>query len=508
VTLHRVPFADPALEASQHLLHGPAERGESGRRLGRRVTAGAPAIDDEKPRREPGDSLLIDQPVRKADRAGKMGRRVRRGAARIDQVEVPQPSGECRGDIVGIGLDRQLLDEVGLGARGIATVRATTEGLETACSGMAAAWPVCEPCPMCHAAAILAGVSRIVYAAPKETAARHGFALTGIAAAMQSTRRAKRLDPVEHVAIEGADEPFARFDERAPGVKFGVNFINSGPGTTADTAARWAGTGEAVGYDLLMVSDHVAITPDVAHYPAPFFDTPATLGWLAANTTRIELGTTVMLLPLRHVLDTARIVGTVDQLAGGRLTALGVGLGWAWGEFEALGVPFERRGAITDDYLTALRELWSSDLASYDGACARVLARADRAPPIQHDGDLGGRRSGCGAPASRPLRRRMVRSRSRSTRSPSVWNAARDRRRGTTADAVAGAADPAAGDRAATRRRPGSRRRDAGSDSDLAALESLGAAFVILDPFVPRADGHAAHLAEIERMAAEIIELR
>jgi tRNA(Arg) A34 adenosine deaminase TadA len=69
---------------------------------------------------------------------------------------------------------------------------------------------------MCHAAAILAGVSRIVYAASKETAARHGFALTGVAAAMQSTWRAKQLDPVEHVAIEGADEPFARFDERTP----------------------------------------------------------------------------------------------------------------------------------------------------------------------------------------------------------------------------------------------------------------------------------------------------
>lgn len=155
-------------------------------------------------------------------------------------------------------------------------------------------------------------------------------------------------------------------------MKFGVNCINSGPGTTVDTTARWARTVEALGYDLLMVSDHIAITSDVAErYPAPFFDTPATLGWLAAVTTRIELGTTVMLLPLRHVLDTARIVGTVDQFAGGRLTAFGVGLGWAQGEFDALGVPFERRAAITDDCLAALRELWSSDLAAYDGAYAR-----------------------------------------------------------------------------------------------------------------------------------------
>ena len=124
-------------------------------------------------------------------------------------------------------------------------------------------------------------------------------------------------------------------------MKFGVNCINSGPGTTSDTLARWARTAEALGFDLLMVSDHIAITPDVAErYPGPFFDTPATLGWLAARTTTIELGTIVILLPLRHVLDTARIVGTVDELAGGRLTAFGVGLGWAKGEFEALGVPF------------------------------------------------------------------------------------------------------------------------------------------------------------------------
>jgi hypothetical protein len=67
---------------------------------------------------------------------------------------------------------------------------------------------------MCHAAAVLAGVARIIYAASKETAARHGFALTGVAAAMQSTWRARELDPVVQIAIEGAAEPFARFDER------------------------------------------------------------------------------------------------------------------------------------------------------------------------------------------------------------------------------------------------------------------------------------------------------
>jgi alkanesulfonate monooxygenase SsuD/methylene tetrahydromethanopterin reductase-like flavin-dependent oxidoreductase (luciferase family) len=130
-----------------------------------------------------------------------------------------------------------------------------------------------------------------------------------------------------------------------------------------------------------------------------------------------------MLLPLRHVLDTARIVGTVDQLAGGRLTAFGVGLGWAQGEFDALGIPFERRAAITDDCLAALRELWSSDLAAYEGAYARFSGVQTAPPPRAR------RRSGS---AVWRIRRsdepsgtatHGIRSRSRSSRSPSTWSA-------------------------------------------------------------------------------------
>nr|WP_202471515.1 LLM class flavin-dependent oxidoreductase [Streptomyces sp. SID8377] len=128
----------------------------------------------------------------------------------------------------------------------------------------------------------------------------------------------------------------------------------------------WARTVEGLGFDLLMVSDHVVVTPDVAEqYPAPFYEPFTTLSWLAGVTDRIRLGTTVLILPYRHPLLTARMAANLNMLSGGRLV-LGVGVGWARQEFAALGVPFERRGALTDEHLTALRGAWK-DEADYAG---------------------------------------------------------------------------------------------------------------------------------------------
>src|SRR5437773_11060240 len=113
------------------------------------------------------------------------------------------------------------------------------------------------------------------------------------------------------------------------GMRFGVNIVNFGPGTSPASLERWARFAEAVGFHLVMISDHVAITPDVqTQYPAPFYDPFMTLAWLAAKTQRIELGTTVTILPYRHPLQTARITANLDQLSHGRLI-LGVGVGWA-----------------------------------------------------------------------------------------------------------------------------------------------------------------------------------
>jgi alkanesulfonate monooxygenase SsuD/methylene tetrahydromethanopterin reductase-like flavin-dependent oxidoreductase (luciferase family) len=136
----------------------------------------------------------------------------------------------------------------------------------------------------------------------------------------------------------------------------GVNVPNYGPGTDPGVLREWARITEGLGLDLLMVSDHVVITPDVAvRYPEPFFEPFTTLSWLAGSTTRVRLGTTVIVLPYRHPLLVARMAGTIGELSGGRLV-LGVGAGGARQEFEALGVPFTKRGQLTDQYLAALRQ--------------------------------------------------------------------------------------------------------------------------------------------------------
>jgi probable F420-dependent oxidoreductase len=144
-------------------------------------------------------------------------------------------------------------------------------------------------------------------------------------------------------------------------VRLGVNVPNFGPGTNRDTLARWAQTVEGLGFDLLMVSDHIAVTPDVAEqYPAPFYEPFTTLAWLAGLTRRIRLGTTVLIVPYRHPLLVARMAANLNDLSGGRLV-LGVGVGWARQEFDALGAAFRERGRLTDEYLLAIRAAWQDD---------------------------------------------------------------------------------------------------------------------------------------------------
>src|SRR5262249_58956642 len=111
------------------------------------------------------------------------------------------------------------------------------------------------------------------------------------------------------------------------GVQVGVTAPICGPGPERGVRRRGAQTVEALGFDLLMLSDHPAVTADVAEqYPAPFYEPFTTLAWLAGLTGRIRLGTTVLIVPYRHPLLIARMAANLNDLSGGRLV-LGVGAG-------------------------------------------------------------------------------------------------------------------------------------------------------------------------------------
>lgn len=150
-------------------------------------------------------------------------------------------------------------------------------------------------------------------------------------------------------------------------MKFGVNILNYGWVATPEHLRGWARFLEETGFHAALISDHIAVTPDVAEpYPAPFYDPFTTLSWFAGMTERIELGTTVTVLPYRNPLLTARVAANIDRFSDGRMI-LGVGVGWAEREYEALGLPFDKRGAITDEHLAAIHCLWGRDTASFDG---------------------------------------------------------------------------------------------------------------------------------------------
>jgi len=180
-------------------------------------------------------------------------------------------------------------------------------------------------------------------------------------------------------ALSVVNTPLAIGTYHDEAMKFGLNLINFGPGASAESLGATAVWAEQVGFQLVMLSDHVAITADVAKaYPAPFYEPFTALAWLAGRTSRLELGTTVVILPYRHPLLLARMTNNLDQLSNGRVI-LGVGVGWAQEEFAALGVPFSQRGRLSDQYLTVLHTYWSQEIVS--GATGSVrFARVHTAP--------------------------------------------------------------------------------------------------------------------------------
>ena len=170
-------------------------------------------------------------------------------------------------------------------------------------------------------------------------------------------------------------------------MKFAVAIRNMGPQSTRSTIRACARIAEDAGFDALFVSDHLCIPPDQTEGSGGrYLDVLATLAFLAGATDKIRLGVSVLVVPYRPAVLTAKQIATIQELSGERMI-LGVGVGWMKPEFDALGANIKRRGAITDETLRVLHHLFSADApGAYDGPLVKFpsfmfLPRPKR-PPI------------------------------------------------------------------------------------------------------------------------------
>ena len=170
---------------------------------------------------------------------------------------------------------------------------------------------------------------------------------------------------------------------------FASSIAIDGP-TTMEVCRR----AEAAGFESVWGGEHVVL-PDAfdSRYPytadgkipaEPDTPIPDPLTWLAfaaAAAPTLRLGTCILIVPQRNPLVLAKELATLDQLSGGRVE-LGLGVGWLREEFDALGVPWERRGARNDEYVAAMRALWSGPHAEFHRGGAAAQRRLPSAMPL------------------------------------------------------------------------------------------------------------------------------
>ena len=154
-------------------------------------------------------------------------------------------------------------------------------------------------------------------------------------------------------------------------MKFGLHSVNLHGCGYPDAAARLGRAAEAAGFESLWVADHVVLPdPPAPERPMPpdmrLLDPIVALTFLAAHTTRVLLGTGVIILPQRQALVLAKQLASLDVLSNGRLI-FGLGVGWCEAEMRSVGVAFTERGRIADDYLAAMRAVWTQPAPAYRG---------------------------------------------------------------------------------------------------------------------------------------------
>jgi probable F420-dependent oxidoreductase len=192
-------------------------------------------------------------------------------------------------------------------------------------------------------------------------------------------------------------------------MQIGFNLPISGPLSPPEIVIRIAQEGEALGYDYLTLTDHIVL-PNLRVPGYPYSESGEFFGegperrheqlmaaaFVAAKTSRIRLVLAVMVVPHRPAVLAAKMLSTIDVLSGGRLV-VGIGAGWLQAEFDAVvNTPFAARGRVTDEYLSAFRNLWTEEAPQYDGTwvkCADIFFEPKPVqqphPPIWVGGESG-----------------------------------------------------------------------------------------------------------------------
>ena len=210
-------------------------------------------------------------------------------------------------------------------------------------------------------------------------------------------------------------------------MKFGFYMSTEGPTAQPDSVVRIAQEAERLGFDSLVLGDHIVFPNDIeSAYPytvsgewsggegGEHLEQLTMLTFLAAVTERVRLVPSVMIVPYRNPLLAAKMLATLDVLSKGRLT-LGIGVGWMEEEFAALDAPpFAERGAVTDEYLRAYKELWTSDNPSFDGKFCHFFQHTvpAQARPKTASADLGWRAESPGDAPGSDTGRRLASGRS------------------------------------------------------------------------------------------------
>ena len=179
-------------------------------------------------------------------------------------------------------------------------------------------------------------------------------------------------------------------------MKFGFQLMLRGPGASGEGLSAIVEQGEAVGFEIVAPNDHIVV-PDGIESPYPYTEDGVwpgavlgecheqltALAYIAGRSDRIKLLTSVMVVPYRAPVLTAKIIASADVLSKGRLI-LGVGAGWMAEEFDAVNAPeFRKRGRVTDEYINVFKKLWSSSNPNHEGEFAKFSDILFEPRPVQ-----------------------------------------------------------------------------------------------------------------------------